>query len=137
VRKPKILIFDEATSALDVTSERIVQAALNKVSQNRTTIVIAHRLSTIKDADNIVFLAGGKVLQQGTHESLLADGNGPYWKLVNAQQLMVETEVIPPPDKNVRPASPEVEKLFEDKLWHDQERDEKLEFDEYVESINT
>jgi ATP-binding cassette subfamily B (MDR/TAP) protein 1 len=92
VRQPKILIFDEATSSLDVASERIVQAALDKVSQNRTTIVIAHRLSTIKDADNIVVLAKGNLVQQGTHESLLADEGGAYWKLVNAQQLTLETE---------------------------------------------
>jgi ATP-binding cassette subfamily B (MDR/TAP) protein 1 len=92
VRQPKILIFDEATSSLDVASERIVQAALDKVSHNRTTIVIAHRLSTIKDADNIVVLAKGKVVQQGTHESLLVDEGGAYWKLVKAQQLALETE---------------------------------------------
>ncbi|KAH8732060.1 ABC transporter-like protein [Phaeosphaeriaceae sp. PMI808] len=87
VRNPKILIFDEATSALDVTSERIVQAALEKASQGRTTIVIAHRLSTIKMADRIVVVANGKVKQTGTHDSLLQDIDGPYWKLVNAQQL--------------------------------------------------
>jgi ATP-binding cassette subfamily B (MDR/TAP) protein 1 len=87
VRNPKILIFDEATSALDVTSERIVQAALAKASQGRTTIVIAHRLSTIKAADQIAVVAKGHVLQLGTHESLLRNVGGPYWKLVNAQQL--------------------------------------------------
>jgi ATP-binding cassette subfamily B (MDR/TAP) protein 1 len=87
VRNPKILIFDEATSALDVTSERIVQAALAKASQGRTTIVIAHRLSTIKAADQIAVVAKGHVLQLGTHESLLGNVGGPYWKLVNAQQL--------------------------------------------------
>jgi ATP-binding cassette subfamily B (MDR/TAP) protein 1 len=87
VRNPKILIFDEATSALDVTSERIVQAALAKASQGRTTIVIAHRLSTIKAADQIAVVAKGHVLQLGTHKSLLGNVGGPYWKLVNAQQL--------------------------------------------------
>jgi ATP-binding cassette subfamily B (MDR/TAP) protein 1 len=87
VRNPKILIFDEATSALDVESERIVQAALAKASQGRTTIVIAHRLSTIKAADQIVVVGKGNVLQLGTHESLLVNVDGPYWKLVNAQQL--------------------------------------------------
>jgi ATP-binding cassette subfamily B (MDR/TAP) protein 1 len=87
VRNPKILIFDEATSALDVTSERIVQAALAKASQGRTTIVIAHRLSTIKAADQIAVVAKGNVIQLGTHESLLEDVGGPYWKLINAQQL--------------------------------------------------
>jgi len=82
------LIFDEATSALDVTSERIVQAALAKASQGRTTITIAHRLSTIKAADQIVVVAEGRVVQQGTHADLLQDVGGAYWKLVNSQQLV-------------------------------------------------
>jgi ATP-binding cassette subfamily B (MDR/TAP) protein 1 len=87
VRNPRILIFDEATSALDVTSERAVQAALAKASLGRTVIVIAHRLSTIKAADQIAVVSKGRVLQVGTHESLLEDAGGAYWKLVNAQQL--------------------------------------------------
>ncbi|KAJ4377256.1 hypothetical protein N0V83_000079 [Neocucurbitaria cava] len=87
VRQPKILLFDEATSALDVTSERLVQEALDRVSENRTTVVIAHRLSTIKHADKIVVVAKGKVVQQGTHETLLKDEGGAYSKLVNAQSL--------------------------------------------------
>jgi ATP-binding cassette subfamily B (MDR/TAP) protein 1 len=88
VRQPRILIFDEATSALDVASERIVQTALSRVARNRTTIVIAHQLSTIKDADNIVVVANGEVVQQGTHSHLLADIEGPYSKLVIAQRLV-------------------------------------------------
>jgi ATP-binding cassette subfamily B (MDR/TAP) protein 1 len=87
VRNPKILIFDEATSALDVTSERIVQAALTKASKGRTTIVIAHRLSTIRSADHIVVVAKGRVLQTGSHHSLLEAVGSTYWKLVNAQIL--------------------------------------------------
>ncbi|GKT75866.1 ABC transporter [Colletotrichum tofieldiae] len=87
VRKPKIVILDEATSAIDVRGERIVQAALDKVSKNRTTITIAHRLSTIKKADRIVVLKKGKVVEQGTHESLLENDEGVYYGLVHAQQL--------------------------------------------------
>lgn len=87
VRKPKILILDEATSAIDVRSERIVQAALDKVSQNRTTVTIAHRLSTIKKADKIVVLQKGRVVETGTHESLLENPEGVYYGLVHAQQL--------------------------------------------------
>ncbi|KAM3083530.1 hypothetical protein ACMFMG_004178 [Clarireedia jacksonii] len=87
VKQPKILILDEATSAIDVRSERIVQAALDKVSKNRTTITIAHRLSTIIKADNIVVLKKGQVVQQGSHEEMLKDQHGPYWALANAQQL--------------------------------------------------
>ncbi|OCL14368.1 ABC transporter-like protein [Glonium stellatum] len=93
IKKPKILILDEATSAIDVRSEQIVQAALDKVSQNRTTIMIAHRLSTIKKADNIVVLKKGKVVQQGTHESLLTEEDGAYWALANAQQLSMNDEL--------------------------------------------
>ncbi|KAI1846849.1 hypothetical protein JX266_007070 [Neoarthrinium moseri] len=87
IKKPKILILDEATSAIDVRGERIVQAALDKVSQGRTTVTIAHRLSTIKKADTIVVLQKGRVVEQGTHDSLLEDNKGVYYGLVHAQQL--------------------------------------------------
>jgi ABC-type multidrug transport system fused ATPase/permease subunit len=87
IKRPKILILDEATSAIDVRGERIVQAALDKVSQGRTTITIAHRLSTIKKADTIVVLKKGKVVEQGDHESLLQNDQGVYYGLVHAQQL--------------------------------------------------
>jgi ATP-binding cassette subfamily B (MDR/TAP) protein 1 len=87
VRQPKILIFDEATSALDVTSERIVQAALDRVAKSRTTLVIAHRLATISDADCIVVMKKGKVVQQGTHDELIKIKDGAYWNLVRSQQL--------------------------------------------------
>lgn len=87
VKQPKILILDEATSSIDVRGEKVVQAALDKVSKNRTTIMIAHRLSTVKKADNIVVLAKGKVVEWGTHESLMAKVGGPYWLLTNSQKL--------------------------------------------------
>ena len=87
IKRPKILILDEATSAIDVRSERIVQAALDRVSHNRTTITIAHRLSTIKKADRVVVLKKGRVIETGTHESLLANEEGVYSSLVHAQQL--------------------------------------------------
>jgi ATP-binding cassette subfamily B (MDR/TAP) protein 1 len=90
VKRPKILILDEATSSIDVRGERLVQAALDKVSEGRTTIAIAHRLSTIKKADKIVVLKKGQVVEQGTHESLLSDPSGAYWALVNAQQLSMD-----------------------------------------------
>ncbi|TLS25983.1 hypothetical protein PpBr36_07704 [Pyricularia pennisetigena] len=92
VKRPKILILDEATSAIDVRGERIVQAALEKASQNRTTITIAHRLSTIKSADKIIVMRNGKAVEQGTHESLLKDEQGVYYGLVNAQQLSLGEE---------------------------------------------
>lgn len=91
VKRPKILILDEATSSIDVRGEQVVQAALDKVSKNRTTIVIAHRLATIKKADNIIVLRKGKAVQQGTHEALMAQEGGAYWTLATAQQLARET----------------------------------------------
>ncbi|KAF1930188.1 MDR efflux pump ABC3 [Didymella exigua CBS 183.55] len=87
VRQPKILIFDEATSALDVTSERIVQAALDRIAKSRTTIIVAHRLATISDADCIIVMKKGKMVQQGTHNELVRIKNGAYWSLVRSQQL--------------------------------------------------
>jgi ATP-binding cassette subfamily B (MDR/TAP) protein 1 len=92
VKNPKILILDEATSSIDVKSEQQVQMALDKVSQNRTTLVIAHRLATVRKADNIVVLKNGKVVQQGSHDELMKDEGGAYFGLVTAQQLSVEAE---------------------------------------------
>jgi ATP-binding cassette, subfamily B (MDR/TAP), member 1 len=88
------LILDEATSALDIQSEQVVQAALDRVSQSRTTIVIAHRLSTIKNADKIVVVKAGRVVEEGTHTTLLANKNGVYYNLVSSQQLVVEKNTI-------------------------------------------
>ncbi|EGC38102.1 ABC transporter B family protein [Dictyostelium purpureum] len=84
IRDPKILLLDEATSALDSVSEKIVQQALDNVMKGRTTIVIAHRLSTIMDSDIIAVVKGGKVIEIGNHESLLAQ-NGFYCQLVSRQ----------------------------------------------------
>jgi ATP-binding cassette subfamily B (MDR/TAP) protein 1 len=90
VKQPKVLILDEATSSIDARGERLVQAALDKVSEGRTTITIAHRLSTIKKADKIVVLQKGKVVEEGTHEGLLSNPDGVYLALVNAQKLSME-----------------------------------------------
>jgi subfamily B ATP-binding cassette protein MsbA len=79
-----ILILDEATSALDTESEQMVQNALNNLMQNRTTFVIAHRLSTVLNADRILVLDKGEIVEQGTHEGLLAQG-GLYKKLYSMQ----------------------------------------------------
>ena len=88
-----ILILDEATSALDNESERYIQAALEHVMKNRTTLVIAHRLSTIKRADKIIVLQHGRVMEQGTHEQLLAMG-GHYSQLYQGQTLGAEHEEV-------------------------------------------
>jgi subfamily B ATP-binding cassette protein MsbA len=80
-----ILILDEATSALDSATERLVQSAINKMQQGRTTIIIAHRLSTIQNADRIIVLKEGKIIEQGTHKELI-NASGEYAKL-NQQQF--------------------------------------------------
>jgi len=86
LKNPPIMILDEATSALDTESERLVQDALEKMMQNRTSIVIAHRLSTIQNADTIVVLQKGEIVEQGSHTELLAK-DGMYKKLVGMQSF--------------------------------------------------
>ena len=86
ISNPRIFLLDEATSALDPTAERKVQAALDSVSKSRTTIMIAHKLSTVHKADKIVVLSHGKIIEEGTHQHLLAQ-KGAYHKLVNSQTL--------------------------------------------------
>ena len=86
LKNPPIMVLDEATSALDTESEQLVQLALEKMMQNRTSLVIAHRLSTIQKADNIIVLGKGKIIEQGKHDELLAK-KGEYFKLVNMQSL--------------------------------------------------
>lgn len=89
VREPKILLLDEATSALDAVSERVVQDALDAAAKGRTTIAIAHRLSTIKDADIIGVVKSGKIVEKGTHQSLLSIADGVYANLVKNQLSQV------------------------------------------------
>ena len=88
LRNPPILILDEATSALDTESERLVQDALTHLMQGRTTLVIAHRLSTIRQADEIVVLAGGRIVERGTHDALLRNPQGAYFRLSHLQQAV-------------------------------------------------
>ena len=86
LKNPPIMILDEATSALDTESEQLVQLALEKMMQNRTSLVIAHRLSTIQKADTIVVMKKGQIVEQGKHEELLTK-KGEYFKLVTMQSL--------------------------------------------------
>ncbi|SFC32913.1 ATP-binding cassette, subfamily B, MsbA [Flagellimonas taeanensis] len=86
LKNPPIMILDEATSALDTESERLVQDALEKMMKNRTSIVIAHRLSTIQNADSIVVMGKGEILEQGTHEELMQSQKS-YKKLVEMQSF--------------------------------------------------
>lgn len=87
LKNPPILILDEATSALDTESERLVQDALTRLMQNRTTLVIAHRLSTIQHADEIIVMQKGEIIERGKHNQLLA-GGGVYKKLYDLQAFV-------------------------------------------------
>ena len=86
LKNPPIMILDEATSALDTESERLVQEALENMMQGRTSLVIAHRLSTIQNADRIVVMEKGRIVETGTHAELMQK-KGTYYKLVQMQQL--------------------------------------------------
>ncbi len=87
------MILDEATSLVDTRTEMLIQQAMNTLMQGRTSFVIAHRLSTIKDADNILVLKDGDIVEQGRHEELLAKG-GFYAELYNAQFLGISIDEI-------------------------------------------
>ncbi len=84
LRDPPILVLDEATSALDTETERAVQAALDELARGRTTVAIAHRLSTVRDAEQIAVLDGGRVVELGDHDELMAIG-GRYAAMVAVQ----------------------------------------------------
>ncbi|KAK5055907.1 hypothetical protein LTR84_012457 [Exophiala bonariae] len=92
IRDPHILLLDEATSALDPTAEAIVQEAINNVAKARTTIMITHKVSTVQKADKIIVLSKGRLMEQGTHQQLLAK-KGVYYELVAAQTLEKQQEV--------------------------------------------
>ena len=85
IKNPQILVLDEATSSIDTDSELLIQKAIEKITENRTSIIIAHRLSTIMKADNIIVMDGGKIVETGAHDDLLKNINGHYQKLYQAQ----------------------------------------------------
>ena len=100
IADPRLLVVDEATSGIDVATERQVQAALDRLSANRTTVVIAHRLSTVRNADRIAVIGRGQVLELGTHDELAALG-GEYAELVGLTPR--ERAGRPEQDSNLRP----------------------------------
>jgi ATP-binding cassette subfamily B protein len=93
LKNPRILIFDEATSALDSRAEKAIQAELARIAQGRTTLVIAHRLSTVMDADQILVLQHGRVVERGTHEQLL-EAKGEYARMWALQQQAAEAQAV-------------------------------------------
>jgi ATP-binding cassette subfamily B protein len=96
LKNPAILIFDEATSALDSKAEQAIQAELKEIAKNRTTLVIAHRLSTVADAQQILVLDHGRIVERGTHQSLLA-ANGLYAQMWERQQARQDEALASPP----------------------------------------
>jgi len=87
LKDPIILVYDEATAHLDTTTEQAILNSLRKLTRNRTSIVIAHRLSTVTDADKIIILEHGRVIEEGTHEELLSKPNGHYANVWNSQRI--------------------------------------------------
>jgi len=127
VRNPKILLLDEATSALDTKSEKVVQKALDKVKQGRTTIIVAHRLSTIKNANIIVVLKNGGICEKGTHDDLIKL-EGEYYRLHKEQSK------IPQPDVEVEEG--ELSSKSEEKSVEEKSKEEKSEDHNSVEESN-
>jgi len=93
LKNPRILIFDEATSALDSRAEKAIQAELERISQGRTTLVIAHRLSTVMDADQILVLSRGRIVERGSHRQLL-DAQGEYARMWALQQQQAQAAAV-------------------------------------------
>ncbi len=94
LKNPRILILDEATSAVDTETEKLIQQAIDRLIQGRTTIAIAHRLSTLQNASRLVVLQDGKVAEVGTHEELLQKEDGVFARLVQLQSEVARSRLV-------------------------------------------
>ncbi|KAI6195927.1 Multidrug resistance protein pgp-3 [Aphelenchoides besseyi] len=112
IRNPSILLLDEATSALDSESERLVQRAIESASSGRTTLIIAHRLATVKNVDRLLVFDGGRIVETGSHDELLAK-NGVYRKLVEAQEIEQIGDEETEESKGYKPFENQSEKVEE------------------------
>uniref|UniRef100_F6URM6 Multidrug resistance protein 1A n=1 Tax=Ciona intestinalis TaxID=7719 RepID=F6URM6_CIOIN len=126
VRDPKIMLLDEATSALDTESEAVVQAALEKAAQGRTTLLIAHRLSTIRNSDKIIGFHEGRALEQGSHDQLLKVENGIYQNLVNMQSYSAEGEDVSERQRSLRRLISATSAKSEEEVKEEADEDEDL-----------
>jgi len=104
LNNPRILILDEATSAVDTETEALIQQAMDRLLEGRTALAIAHRLSTLKNADKLIVLDKGKLVEMGTHEELMAKEEGVYARLVK-----IQTELTRPPAAEAETEEPEIE----------------------------
>lgn len=125
IRDPEILLLDEATSALDTASESKVQAALEKVSQGRTTIIVAHRLSTVRRADKIVVINNGEVVESGTHQELMSIRNH-YFNLVTTQMGEDDGGVLSPSGNMLKNFDIKDEDEQEIKVLDDEDVDDQI-----------
>lgn len=129
IRQPRLLILDEATAALDSTSEQLIQEALSKISETITIVSIAHRLATAKDAHNIVVIQRGKVVEQGSHADLVAQG-GAYAEMVRLQNLGRSSPASTVQGDSINTEFPDEQPAAVSEKEHDVEKDALLGFAE-------